>query len=74
MDAKFGNYKVFRVGVVLLFIATVMNCLFLILEAENLKINNVLMWTHLCIVYGFLALGVCACSSYCTTPWSGSDA
>ena len=31
-DAKFGNYKVFRVGAVLLFISTVMNCLFMILE------------------------------------------
>ena len=31
-DAKFGNYKVFIVGAVLLFISTVMNCLLLILE------------------------------------------
>ena len=31
-DTKFGNYKVFIVGVVLLFISTVMKCLFMILE------------------------------------------
>ena len=60
-DAKFGNYKVFRVGVVLLFIATVINCLFLILKAQNLKINNVQMWTHLCLVYCFLVSGASAC-------------
>ena len=61
-DAKFGNYKVFRVGAVLLFIATVMNCLFLLLEAKNLKINSTLTWIHMCSVYGFLVLGVCACT------------
>ena len=31
-DAKLGNYKVFRFGVVLLFISTVLNCLLLVLE------------------------------------------
>ena len=43
-DAKFGNYKVFRFGVVLLFISTVINCLLLILEApvwENITIIEV---------------------------------
>ena len=38
-DAKFGNYKVFRAGAVLLFIVTVMNGLLLILE-EVLWENN----------------------------------
>ena len=60
-DAKFGNYKVFSVGAVLLFIATVLNCLFMILETQNLKINSSLTWIHLCFSYGLLVLGVCAC-------------
>ena len=48
-DAKFGNYKVFRVGAVLLFISTVMNCLLLILEELVWENNRVLKWTHLCL-------------------------
>ena len=60
-DAKFGNYKVFRVGAVLLFIATVMNCLLLILETLVLETNAMLKWVFLCFVYSFLAIGGCAC-------------
>ena len=44
-DAKHGNYKVFRFGVVLLFISAVINCLFLILEALVLESNYVLSIT-----------------------------
>ena len=40
-DAKFGNYKVFRVGAVLLFISTVINCLLLILEELVWENNRV---------------------------------
>ena len=63
-DAKFGNYKVFRAGAVLLFISTVINCLFLILEALVLKKNYVpvLRWTHLYIGGSLFVVGGCACS------------
>ena len=60
-DAKFGNYNVFRVGAVLLFIATVMNCLFLVLEMQTLKLNNILIWIHFCLGYSVLVVGICAC-------------
>ena len=62
-DAKFGNYKVFRVGAVLLFIATVMNCLFLILEKMVLEGNNinVLHFVYVLLKLFFLIVGGCAC-------------
>ena len=41
-DTRLGNYKTFRFGFVLLFISTVMSCLFLILEALVLESNVVL--------------------------------
>ena len=60
-DAKFGNYKVFRVGAVLLFISAVMNCLLLILEELLWDSNNVLKWTYECSVGILFCVGVCAC-------------
>ena len=60
-DAKFGNYKVFRVGAVLLFISAVMNCLLLILEELVWDSNNVLKWTYECSVGSLFVAGGCAC-------------
>ena len=60
-DAKFGNYKVFRVGTVLLFIATVMNCLFLIMEELVWEGNYVLKVVHICLSLCFLMTGGSAC-------------
>ena len=60
-DAKFGNYKVFRVGAILLFISTVMNCLFLIIEEMIFRDNYVLKLIHLCLVLCLLAVSGCAC-------------
>ena len=60
-DAKFGNYKVFIVGAVLLFISTVMNCLLLILEELVWENNCVLKWTHLCLFGSLFVAGGCAC-------------
>ena len=60
-DAKFGNYKVFRVGSVVLFICTVMNCFFMISEALAWENNSVLKWIHFCLVCSLLAVGICAC-------------
>ena len=59
-DAKFGNYKIFRVGAVLLFIARVTNCLFLILEKLVWE-SNVLKEIQLFLSVCFLVLGCCAC-------------
>ena len=59
-DAKFGNYKVFRAGAVLLFIATVMNCLLLILEVVWGN-NQVFKWIHLCLVSTLSVVGTCSC-------------
>ena len=63
-DAKLGNYKVFRVGVVLLFISAVMNCLFLILEALVLENNYVLEGIKFCALWSVFAVG---CSAYIVT-------
>ena len=60
-DSKFGNYKVFRAGAVLLFIVTVMNCLLLILEEVLWENNQVLKWIHLCLVSTLFVVGTCAC-------------
>ena len=60
-DAKFGNYKVFRVGAVVLFICTVMNCLFMILEALAWENSSVLKWIHFCLVSSLFAVGASAC-------------
>ena len=60
-DAKFGNYKVFRVGAVLLFISTVINCLLLILEELVWENNCVLKWTKLCLFGSLFVAGGCAC-------------
>ena len=62
-DAKFGNYKVFRVGAILLFISAVMNCFFIILEAVVWKRNNVLKLIHLCSISMFTVVGGCACGA-----------
>ena len=61
-DARLGNYKTFRIGVVLLFISTVMNCLFLILEALVWESNYVLKLCHLSIVGSLFVVGCCACT------------
>ena len=60
-DAKFGNYKVFRVGAVLLFISAVMLCLFLIIKELNIESSHVLNWILLLFVSCFFAVGSCAC-------------
>ena len=60
-DAKLGNYKVFRVGAVLLFICTVMSCMFMILEALAWENSSVLIWIHFCLVSSLFAVGACAC-------------
>ena len=59
-DAKFGNYKVYRFGAILLFISTVTNCLLLILEALVLESNYVLKWTRLILSGSLLVVGACA--------------
>ena len=60
-DTKFGNYKVFEVGAILLFISTVMNCLLMILEALVWENNNVLKWIFFCLISSLFAIGTCAC-------------
>ena len=60
-DAKFGNYKVFRVGAVVLFISTVMNCLLLILEELVWESSSVLKWIHLLLGSSLFVVSGCAC-------------
>ena len=60
-DAKFGNYKVFIAGAVLLFISTAINCLLLILETLIWEENIILRLIELCLGYSLFAVGACAC-------------
>ena len=60
-DAKFGNYKVFRVGVVLMFMSAVINCFFLILEAMVLRSDYVLERIQLLAVGSLFAVSFFAC-------------
>ena len=61
-DAKFGNYKVFRAGTILLFISAFFNCLLLILETNISNKNHVLKLIHLCTMSSILMAGICACA------------
>ena len=60
-DAKFGNYKVFRVGILLLFSASVLRCSLLILGTLVWKSSYVLEWIQTCLVVSLFAVGCCAC-------------
>ena len=59
-DAKFGHYKVFRVGAVLLFISTLLNCLLLVSEILTWD-SHVLKWIHLCLASTLFVVGGCTC-------------
>ena len=60
-DAKFGNYKVFKVSSVLLFISAVINCLLLILEELVWERSFVLKWIHLLLGSSLFVVSGCAC-------------
>ena len=60
-DAKFGNYKVFRFGAVLLFISTVINCFLLIMEALVWENSTLLKWIHLSVAISLFVVGGSAC-------------
>ena len=62
-DAKFGNYRVFRVGTIMLFISTVVSCAFLLIMEELVQESNyVLKWVYLCLCFGLSIVGVNACA------------
>ena len=73
-DVQFGNYKVFRTGVVLLFISSVLNCLMKVLEAIFWEDSQVLEWIHVSISGTFFGNWCCYVYCYITASWSGSDA
>ena len=60
-DAKFGNYKVFRAGAVLLFVHAVMTCLLLILRELVMESHHLVKWIHLCVGGTLFVVGGCAC-------------
>ena len=70
-DAKFGNYRVFRAGAVLLFISMTIGCLLLILEVLILKWSFELKWIQICLGCSLFAVGSCA--SIVTTLPLGLD-
>ena len=62
-DAKFGNYTVFRFGVVLLFIFTVSNCLLLVLERLLWESSSVFRLIYLVISSFLFVFGGCICAA-----------
>ena len=58
-DAKFGNYKIFQAGTLLLYASTLMYCILLILEALVWKGNGTLKWIYLCLNCCVCAISVC---------------
>ena len=60
-DAKFGNYKVFRIGAVLLFFSTVINCLLQILEEMVQESHSVINSVNICLASSLFVIGGCAC-------------
>ena len=62
-DAKFGNYRVFKTGVALLFLYSTLNCLSIIFEAlfwENNKIT--FSWINFILYSSFFMIGSCMCA------------
>ena len=60
-DAKFGNYEVFRVGIIVLFISTVLNCLLLVLKELVSDSDIVIRWIYFCLSSSLFVVGSCAC-------------
>ena len=58
---KVGYYKVFRIGVFLLFISTVLNCLSLTIEAFILENYQTVRWIQHGIIYSVFVVGGSAC-------------
>ena len=63
-DAKFGNFRVFRAGTVLLFMSTMTNCLFLIIiefvsDLEDYKMLRLVLISLTASMFG---IGACACA------------
>ena len=59
-DAKFGNYKVVRFGVLLLFLATVFNCFYHLIAP--FVGNALVLKLFLFLIYVFLIIGCVGCS------------
>ena len=60
-DAKFGNYKVFRFGAVLLFISMVANCILLTLETLVSEGSHVLKLINMCLTGSLFVVSLSAC-------------
>ena len=60
-DTKFGNYKVFMAGVVLLFSSTALNCLLHIIEALVWENNYILVWIYISLAGTLLSIGTVMC-------------
>ena len=70
-DAKFGNFKVFRFGVVLLFLSTVSICLLLVIEALIRESKQTLDLIILGLFSSFFVVGASTC--YATALPLGLD-
>ena len=60
-DAKFGNYKTFQAGTILLFIATVMYCLFFVLAALVWESSNKIKLIFFVLTSTVFLIGSCLC-------------
>ena len=61
-DAKFGNYKLFKLGMAFLFLYSTLNCLSLVFEALFWENNEVLFsWIHFSSFSSLLMIGSSMC-------------
>ena len=60
-DAKFGNYRVFKSGVVFLFLHSALYCLSYVLEALFWENNKIFLWFRFCLSSTLLPAGGCTC-------------
>ena len=56
-DARFGNYKVYRTGIIMLLLYMVINCFLLVLEALSWENNSTLKWIYFSVTSTLFVIG-----------------
>ncbi len=62
-DVQYGNFKVFRFGVLLLFVSTVMTCIFLIIKEEGVHPTVTRVATTAAVLGAYLGVSACIYSN-----------
>ena len=70
-NAKLGNYRVFSIGCMLLFVSTVILCLFLVMKELNIDHGDFVLCVQFTVMVTFGMLG--SCMSFMTSLQLGLD-